>query len=111
MALDVIDADEGFMRGERGAFGVVDADEQRADQPWALRDLEAVNVMKSHAGRAQGFADHIADLFQMLARGQLRHDAAVFPVRGDLRGDDVRANFDAVFNDGGGRLIARTLYS
>src|SRR5262245_61776843 len=99
------------MRGEGDAFGVVDADEQRADQPRALRDREAVNVPKGRAGRGQRFADHVADLLQMLARGQLGHYAAVFPVRGDLRGDYIRAEFDAVFDDCGCRLITRTLDS
>src|SRR5262245_17694811 len=99
------------MRGEGDAFGVVDADEQRADQTRSLRDREPVNFLKGHAGRGHRFADNVTDLFQMFARGQLRHDAAIFFMRGDLGGDDVRADFDAVFDDGGGSLITRTLDS
>jgi hypothetical protein len=89
MAFDVVDADEGLVRAEGDAFGVVDADQQGSDQAGALRDRDAVNVVKSHACRGQRFADYAADLFQMLARGQFGHYAAIFRMRGDLRGDDV----------------------
>ena len=45
----------------------------------------------------------------VLARGDLGHDAAVVRVHRDLRRDDVGAHATAVLDDRGGRLVARRL--
>ena len=42
---------------------------------------------------------------QMLARGEFRHDAAIFGVQFDLRGDDIGQNL-AVAHDRGAGFVA-----
>ena len=55
---------------------------------------------------AEGLVDHLQHGLEVVAGGDLRHDAAVLGVEVELRGDDVRAEVAAVLDDGGGGLVA-----
>src|SRR5262245_19016294 len=99
MSLDMVDADDRFAGRISHALGIVDADQQRADQPRPLRDRDAVELTDSDSGPGERRLDHSPDLFQVLARGQFRNHSAVTGMDGDLRSNDVGTNLDAVFDD------------
>ena len=68
-----------------------DADEQRADQARALGDGDRLDVVQRRPGLGQRVVDHGVDELEVVARGDLRHDAAVAVVHA-LGGDDVGAD-------------------
>ena len=80
----------GRLLGEGQGLGVGDADEQRAGEAGAGGDGDGVEIGEGDAGLGQRGADDGNDGAQVLAAGQLGHDAAVAGVGGDLRGDDAR---------------------
>jgi hypothetical protein len=71
-----------------------------------MRPGPCVEIVQRDFGFGEGTFEDGDDLQQVLARGDLGHDAAVAGVDGDLRGDDVRQHTLTVFDDGGGGLIA-----
>ena len=78
----------GSRRAAAMPLGGGHADEQRADQPRALRDRDERDVVERRAGPRERVVDHGVDELQVMARGDLRHDAAERVVHA-LRGDDV----------------------
>ena len=66
----------------------------------------ASRSVQADAGFGDGGADDGDDVAEVLAGGELGDDAAVVGVEGDLGGDDVREDFGAVADDGGGGLVA-----
>ena len=56
-------------------------------------------------GFGEGGVGHLDDHLHVAARGDFRHDAAVQPVLGHLRVDDVRENLPPVPHDGGGGFV------
>ncbi len=107
MAFEVVDGDEGLVEAEGEGFGVGDADEEGAGEAGAVGDGDGVEVAAvGDAGSAHGGADDGDDVAEVLAGGEFGDDAAVVGVDGDLRGDDVREDFAAGADDGGGGLVA-----
>ena len=102
-------------RAQASAFANDDADEQRADEARALRHRDRVDVRPATAALGQRALDDAADVADVLARRELRHDAAPLAVNLDLRGDDVRADrarprrVAGLRDDGRRRLVARGL--
>ena len=98
------------MRGrllrEGEGLGVGDADEQRPGEAGAGGDGDGVEIGEGDAGLGQRGADDGNDGAKVLAAGQLRHDAAVAGVGGDLRGDDGGKRARAALDDGRGGLVA-----
>ena len=103
---EVIHPDQGLRERSRQRLAVNHADQKRAQEAWAFGHGDAVNPLPSQRRALAGFAYHWHDPFQVLARGEFRHHAAVFLVHAHLRGDDVRKNPLAVFDHGGRRLVA-----
>ena len=68
------------------------ADQQRADEPRPLRHRDRPEVRSATPRLLERALDDAADVAQVLARRQLRHDAAPLPMDRGLRGDDVRAH-------------------
>lgn len=111
VAFEVVDGKEWFAESEGEAFGVGDADKEGTCEAGAAGNSDGVEILKAEAGeRFGGFGDGGADdgddVAEVLAGGELRDDAAVVGVEGDLAGDDVREGFGAVANDSGGGLVA-----
>ena len=77
-------------RGER--LGRADADQQRADQARAAGDRDRVDVVEPDPGLGERRVDDRVDQLEVVARGDLGHDAAEALVRRGLRGDHVRAD-------------------
>lgn len=106
VTFDMIDGDQRQVMHEADAFRIRDADQQGANKARPLRDGDRGQVGEARAGSVHGLAHDGSDGAQMLARGQLRHDAAVSGVHVELGSDDVRKDAFAVLNDGGGRFVA-----
>ena len=77
------------------------ADQERADEPRPLRDRDRADVRPADAGVPEGPIHDSADVTNVLAGRQLRHDAAPFAVDRDLRGDDARADVPGAFSVAG----------
>ena len=84
MRLAVMDAYEGDVPGIGDRLGRRDADQQGADQPGGVRDGHEVDVVKTDPGCFQGLSNDRHQVPQVLARGKLRHYAAVLLVDVDL---------------------------
>ena len=106
VAFEVVDGDEGQVVGEGEGLGVGDADQQRSGEAGTGGDGDGVEIGEGDAGLGQSGADHGNDGAEMLAAGQLGHDAAVAGVGGDLRGDDGGKRARAALDDGRGGLVA-----
>ena len=85
-------------------------DEQRAGQPRAVGDGDAVDVRPGRRRRpAQTSSRTGHDPAQVGPGGDLGHDPARRRVQGDLRGDDVADDAPAVLDEGDAGLVARRL--
>jgi hypothetical protein len=91
MPVQVVDRDERKAARPRERLCSGKADEQRADEPRALRDCDPVDVVERCARLRERFAHDGRDELEMPARRDLRHDAAEARVQVGLRCDDVRA--------------------
>ena len=107
MAFEVVDGDEREIVGEGESFGVGDADEQRSGEAGAAGDGDGVEIGEGQVRFSERGADHGNDGAEMLAAGQLRNDAAVARVGGDLRRDNRGNCARAALDDGRGGLVAR----
>ena len=108
VALEVVDRRE--RQAARGGDRLRgrDADEQRADEPRPLRDADERDVVERRAGAAQRVVDRGVGELEVVARGDLRHDAAVGVVDA-LRGDDVRQHVAVAGDDRRARVVAARL--
>jgi hypothetical protein len=84
------------------------ADQQRADEPGALRHGDEPDVVERRAGATQRVVDRRVGELEVVARGDLRHDAAVGVVDA-LRRDDVGAQLAVGGDDGRARVVAARL--
>ena len=91
VALEVVDGRQRQPPRGGQALGGGDADEQRADQARALGDRDQLGVVERGARLGEGVVDDRVDELEVVARGDLGHDAAVAVVDA-LGGDDVRAD-------------------
>ena len=107
VAFEMIHADQRFAERLRQHFAVGHADQQRADQARAVRHRHRVHVAQRNVRLLDRFAHHRNDLPQMLARGELRHHAAVLAVNVGLRRDHARKNAASAGHDGRRRFVAR----
>ena len=88
------------------AFGVVDADEQRADQPGRIGHGNGVDAAQCQSGVGKRLTDHAGHRFRVAARGDFGHHAAIELMFLHLRGDHIRQRPAAVFHNGGGGFVA-----
>ena|SRR5438067_5838372 len=109
VAFDVIDSDEREMPGETERLGVGDANEKRADEARTSGDRDRAQSVKLDVGVLKRLPYNRNDSAQMLTRGQLGHNAAVFRMGIQLRRNNARQNAPAIFDNGGRGFIARTL--
>ena len=85
------------------------SDEERADQPWALRDRDPFDPVEPDPGLAERLAQDGRDELEVPPRSDLGHDASVLRVQLRLGGDDVGQDLAVVRDDGGRRLVAGRL--
>ena len=85
------------------------ADEERADQPGALRDRDPFDPVEPDPGLAERLAQDGRDELEMPPRRDLRDDPAVLRMQLRLGGDDVGQDLAVVRDDSRGRLVAGRL--
>ena len=85
---EVVDGDQLQPLGEGQRFGVGDADQQCTGQSRPGGYGDGVQIAQANPRLGQGRAHYRHDSPQMLAAGQLGHDAAITGVGRDLRGHD-----------------------
>ena len=102
----MIHADQRLPERLRQHLAVGHADEQRADQPWPVRDGHGVHIFQRQVRLLDRFPHHRHDLPKVLARRKLRHHAAVLAMNLGLRRDYARKNSPAAGDDRRGRLVA-----
>ena len=111
VALQVVDADERQVVRQRQPLRGVHPDQERARQSGPVRDRHAVQFGQLHARLLHRLSDHRQQRLHMLARGYLRHDAAVLGVHLHLCGDHVGDDISPVLDDRRRRLVAGCLYA
>ena len=104
--LEVVDAYEGQAFGVGDGLGRVHAHHQRPGESRPMGYAHRVEVVERDVRVRQRPLDDGDDLEQVLAGGDLRHDAAVAGVDVYLRGDGVGEDARAVGHDGRRRLVA-----
>ena len=109
VALQVVDRDQRQppRRGDR--LRGADADQQGPDQARAGGHRDRLDVIERGAGLVQRRLDHRRRQLQVVARGDLGHDAAELRVRRGLRGDRVGEHARAVQHRRAG-VVAGRLY-
>lgn len=106
VAFEVIDGDEGKVVREGEGFGVSDADQKRSGEAGTGGDGDGVKIGEGQASFSERGADDRNDGAKMLTAGQLRNDAAVTGVSGDLRGDNGRKCTRSALDDRRGSFVA-----
>ena len=106
MGADVVGRNQGLAGGHGKALGVVNPNQQRADEPRRVGDGDGVQPGKIESRLLHGGIYHPADVFTVAAGGDLRHNAAVFPMLLYLGGDDGRPDLPAVDHYCRGSFIA-----
>ena len=106
VAADMVYRDERDTECRRGALGKVHAHEHRADEPRRVRHRHGVELGFFYARRRDRAVRQPRDDLHMAARGDLRHDAAVYGVQVGLREYLVGEHPPAVFGHGDGGLVA-----
>src|SRR5579872_208997 len=109
VALQVVHCDEWKATDKAERLRISNPDEQRSDQSGTFRNGDRVQIGKRDLRCLESRANHWHDRTQMLTRGELGHDAAVFAMRLQLRGDDRGENPRAVLHDGSSGFITRGL--
>jgi hypothetical protein len=105
MRLVMVDADEWFPQGEGDGLGRLKTNQQRHGQARSLRGGNGIELNRFDTRFAKCALRDWHQITQMFAGGQFRHDAAVFSVQLDLRGDGAGQN-RAVAHDCGAGFIA-----
>ena len=109
MAFQVVDGDQRLLQGKRQRLGITDTHQQRSRQSGPLSHGQRVDRLVGLAGLRQRLAHHGHNRPQMLARGQLRHHAAIGLVGRNLREHDVGDNLLADAHHGGRGLVTGAL--
>ena len=89
VALHVIDGNERFIQRPRRRFGCRDADQKRADKSRPLGDGNGIRLLPGNPRVCQRLFRDGQHVLDVVARRNLRHDAAEFLMHGDLRRNDI----------------------
>ncbi len=77
MSLHVMYGNDGPGQRECGGLCPADPDEQCADEPWANRDAERVDLLERDARLAQRLVYHVVDDREVGSSRKLRDDSTV----------------------------------
>ena len=105
MCFVMVDADERFPQGKRDGLRGLESDKQGHRQPRPLRGGNGIKLSRLHIRFTQRGLHDGHQIPQMFAGGQFWHDATIFCVQIDLRGDGAGQN-PPVTHDGGTGFIA-----
>ena len=88
VSADVVHRNQRLACRQCHTLGVVDADQQRTDQPWRIGHRHGVDALEGLTGVVQRLLYDGTDVFGVAPRGNLRHNAAILFVFLHLRVDD-----------------------
>ena len=106
MGLEVMDGDEGFAVRPGECLGRLDAHQEAADEAGAARDGDGLDVVPGSAGLFESRVDHRQAGFEVLARGDLRDDAAEAGVEFGLARDEIDGGSAFAVDQRTGGLVA-----
>ena len=109
MPLEVIHGDERQAARPRNRLRCREADEERADQTWALRDGNALDVVERLAGRRERLANDRRHELEMATGCDLGDDTAEARVEVGLRRHDRREHAAFGCDQSRSSLVARRL--
>ena len=109
MAVEVVDGHERQPPRPRERLRRREPDEQRADQPGALGDGDAIDVVERRVRLRERLADDGRHELEVAARCNLGHDPAVPRVEISLRRDNAGLDGPVLRDERSGRLVARRL--
>ena len=107
VGVQVVHLDERHAPPHRERLAEGCADQQRPHQPGAGGHGDRAEVGGRHPGLVERGLHDGDEVLQVLAPGDLRHDAAVGAVVGDLGGDDGGEHAPALLDDRGRGFVAR----
>src|SRR5262245_28790590 len=108
MRLEVMDALKLFAERVRERLAEREPDEQRADEAWAARGGDEVERLEGGGGPSERRLRDRGPVAQMLARGDLGHDAAERTMH-ELARDDRRQHPSFAVHDRARGVVARGL--
>ena len=103
---DVIHPDQRNPAGEGERLGEGDAGQQGPDEPGPVRHRDRLDVIHGDPGVRERLLHDGREVQQVLPGSDLGHHPSELRVLGDLRGNDVRKDAPAVFDDGRRGLVA-----
>ena len=103
----MVNSVERFCEREGGGLSRLQADHECVGKAGALRGGDGVDLAGCDLGLGQSGLSDGKPIAQMLARGQLGHDASVFGMQLNLRRDNVGEDL-AIAHDRGAGLVARS---
>ena len=109
MPEEMVDSDEWFLKRECEPFGDGQSYEESANEPGTVSGTEHIYVLHSETGFTKSLVQKREDVLKMLPCGYLGDNTAILAMYLYLGRNNVR-NEPAVFHNGDGSLITRTLY-
>ena len=106
MPADVVNRHQRHVQRQRRSLGKIHADQQSADQAGRIGHSDGVDVRPRHVGAQKRLIRKAINRLNVLARGDLRNNAAVDAMQRDLRGDAVRQYLPAVAYQRDGGFVA-----
>src|SRR4051812_895799 len=103
----MVDSDDRFVEREAQPLRGLYADQERAGEPRAAGDCDAVDLGRLHASARERLLDDGSHVAQVVARGKLRYHAAIGRVQLDLTVYGVAHHVTRVADERGGGLVAR----
>ncbi len=88
VTFDVVHTDQRFVQRKGHRLRIRNANEQRTNKPRSNRDRDTIDQLSANFGLGKSLFNNGNDLVEMLARGELGHDAAKAFVSFNLRRDD-----------------------
>ena len=111
MAPDVMHRNQGNIQRHGRGLGEVHTHQHRADEARGIGHRHSVNILPGQSRLGQRLIGKAIDGLDVLAAGDLRHHAAIFPVKGHLGGDAVAKNLPSILYDGHGSLVTARFHS
>ena len=106
MRFQVIHAEKGQPARQRQRLARRQPDQQRTRQPRPIGRGDGVHRVPSRACLGEGGLQHGDKSLELVARGDLWHDAAVLRVDARLRGDDVGVDDAPILDERDAGLVA-----
>ena len=103
---DMVNRNKRYTETVRCCLCKIHANQYRADQPRRIGHSDCVDFLPRHGRARERLICQRINRFDVLARSQLRHDAAIETVQCDLRGNAICQNCSSVLYNSDGGFVA-----